>query len=700
MITLNQEVDLNRLNRFILTALALALFAAAPFVMADEGMWTFDNPPTKQLKEKYNFTPTKEWLDHVRLSSVHFGGGSGSFVSPTGLVMTNHHVAMGQLQKMSTAENNFVATGFYAATQAEEAKCPDLELNVLMDMVNITARITGVVKPGMKPAEALKARDEEKAKIEKEYHDQTGLRCEVVSFYNGGEYWLYQYKRYTDIRLVMAPERQIAFWGGDDDNFTYPRYDLDMAFFRIYENDKPISSNDYLKWNVNGAAQDELVFVSGHPGRTSRLNTYAQITLARDYRYPMNLEMIQKSLDVLYDYSKRGPEQARRALGQIFGMENSKKALGGQYQGLLDAKLMAKAKADEDAFRAKVNANPEWKKAYGDGWKTIEKVIAQQKKEFGARSYGSLALSSQFARSAQTLVFAAAERKKPDLERLNGYHETQLERMKRQLFSPAPVYKDLQEATFAAMLQMAVEKAGAADPIVAAVLKGRTAAQAAKELVEATELDKPEVRKALYEGGAEAIANSTDPFIALMRELEPELRKRQEKSRKENESILTPASEKIANARFAVNGKNMYPDANSTLRLSYGSVKGYPMNGTKAPYKTTLYGLYDRALGFDQKEAYALPQRFWDRQKELDLSTPVNFVSSCDIIGGNSGSPVINQNAELVGLVFDGNIESLVGDSVFDETANRCVAVHSAFIIEGLRKLYDAGKLADEIQGK
>ncbi|HQG46584.1 MAG TPA: S46 family peptidase, partial [bacterium] len=518
--------------------------------------------------------------------------------------------------------------------------------------------------------------------------------------YNGGEYWLYQYKRYTDIRLVMAPERQIAFWGGDDDNFTYPRYDLDMAFFRVYEDDKPLSTPDYLKWNARGAADNELVFVSGHPGSTSRLDTYAEMELQRDLRYPMNLEMIQKRLDVLYAYSQKGPEQQRRALGQIFGLENSKKALSGQYQGLLDPKLMAKAKADEQAFRAKVDANPEWKKAYGDGWKSIEKVIAKQRKEFGSRSYGSLALSSTFARYAQNLVFAAAERQKPDLERLDGYHDVQLERAKLRLFSPAPIYKDLEEATFASMLQMALDKAGAADPIVSAVLKGRSAAQAAREMVEATTLDKPDVRKALYEGGAEAIAKSTDPFIAVLRELEPLLRERQEKSRKETESILTPASEKIANARFAVYGKNTYPDATFTLRLSYGAVKGYPMNGTKAPYKTTLYGLYDRALGFDQAGAWALPQRFWDRQKDLDLSTPANFVSTCDIIGGNSGSPVINKNAELVGLVFDGNIESLVGDYVYDETANRCVAVHSAFIIEGLRKLYDAGKLADEIEGK
>jgi len=689
------------LNSIIRVFLAVALLAASPFAFADEGMWTFDNPPSKQLQEKYNFTPSQEWLDHVRLSSVRFmDGGSGSFVSPNGLVMTNHHVAMGQLQKMSTPEKNYVATGFYAATPKQEPKCPDLELNVLVDMVNVTSRITGAVKPGMKPADALKARQEEQARIEKEYHDKTGLRCDVVSLYNGGEYWLYQYKRYSDIRLVMAPERQIAFWGGDADNFTYPRYDLDMAFFRVYDNDKPLNSTHFLKWNAAGAAQNELVFVSGHPGRTSRLKIYAELEFERDYRVPINLEMIQKRLDVLYAYSRRGPEQERRALGQIFGLENAKKSYSGSYQGLLDAILMAKVKAEEQAFRAKVEANREWQKAYGDGWSSIEKVIAKQKKEFGSTYYGALALSGSFANTARSLVFAAAERQKPDIERLDGFHEVQLERAKLYLFSPAPVYKDLEEATFAAMIQLAIDKAGERDPIVRAVLKGRPAEEAAKEMVEATTLDKPEVRRALFEGGAKAIAESTDPFIALMRELEPLLRERLEKSRKETESIVTPAYEKIANARFAVYGKNTYPDATFTLRLAYGAVKGYPMNGTQAPYKTTLYGLYDRALGFDQEGDWALPQRFWDRQNKLDLSTPVNFVSTCDVVGGNSGSPVINRNAELVGLVFDGNIESLVGDYVYDETTNRCVSVHSAFIIEALRKLYDAGKLAAEIEGK
>ncbi|HEX9972728.1 MAG TPA: S46 family peptidase [bacterium] len=666
----------------------------------DEGMWTFDNPPVKQLQERYGFTPTQQWLDHVRLASVRFNdGGSGSFISPNGLVLTNHHVAMGQLQKMSTAEKNYVATGFYAATPAEEAKCPDLELNVLYAMENVTNRVLGVVKQGMNESEALKAREAEKAKIEQEYLEKTGLTCNAVGLYQGGEYWAYQYKRYTDVRLVMAPERQIAFWGGDDDNFTYPRYDLDMAFFRVYENEQPIQCEHYLKWNASGAADGELVFVSGHPGGTNRLNTYDQLAFLRDFQYPMRLNMINKRLDILRDYAKMGPEQERRALGQIFGLENSKKALTGEYQGLLDPKLMEKAKKDEDAFRQKIQANPEWKKQYAGAWDVIKKLMKERSKTSRERFYQGLAINSRFYGIANQIVLYVAEVNKPDIERLNGYHDSQLEQLRFRLFSPAPIYKDIDEATTKGMMQLALAELGPNDPYLKIILNGRTPADVTKEMLAGTKLDDANLRKSLIEGGEAAVAQSTDPFIVLARKLEPMQRKQIEDDKKNFQSVVTPASEKIAQARFAVYGKNTYPDATFTLRLSYGAVKGYPLNGTKAPYKTTLYGLYDRSLGFDQQAAYALPQRFWDRKEQLDLSTPVNFVSTHDIIGGNSGSPVINKNAELVGLIFDGNIESLVGRFVYDDASNRAVSVHSAFIIEALQKLYDANKLADEILG-
>jgi hypothetical protein len=686
------------LTKGFLTLLVIASLAVAVMATADEGMWTFDNPPFKQLREKYGFTPTKEWLDHVRLASVRFNdGGSGSFVSPRGLVLTNHHVAMGQLQKMSTADKNYVATGFYAPTPAEEVPCTDLELDVLYAMDDVTARVLGVVKPGLSEQDALKAREAEIAKIEKEVKDKTGLVCEIVSLYQGGEYWAYQYKRYTDVRLVMAPERQIAYWGGDSDNFTYPRYDLDMAFFRVYENGQAVQSRHYLKWSERGAADGELVFVSGHPGSTDRLDTYDQLLFERDNQYPLILSMIDKRLEILYAYAQRGAEQGRRALGQVFGLENAKKAMTGEYQGLLNPQLMDKARKDEEAFRRQIDANADWKAKYGGAWDVIREVTAKQSQTALQRFYQSLAVNSRFYGIANQIVFYVAEVKKPDIERLDGYHESQLEQLRYRLLSPAPIYKDLDEATWAGMMQLALDKLGPDDPYLKIILGGRPPAEVAQEMQAGTKLEDVGLRKALLEGGPSAVTSAKDPFIVLARKLEPLQRQRIEENKENFESVLTPAREKIAQARFAVYGKNAYPDATFTLRLSYGVVKGYPMNGTQAPSKTTLYGLYDRALGFDQRDAYALPQRFWDRQDRLDLATPVNFVSTNDIIGGNSGSPVINRNAELVGLIFDGNIESLVGRFVYDDTTNRAVSVHSAYIVEALHKLYDAEALAAEL---
>ncbi|MGA2296030.1 MAG: S46 family peptidase [FCB group bacterium] len=665
---------------------------------AEEGMWTFDNPPTKLIQEKYGFTPTQEWLDHTRLSCVRFmDGGSGSFVSPNGLVMTNHHVALGQLQKMSNENTDYVKTGFYAKTQEEEIKCADLECNVLISMENVTQRVLASIKPEMDGREAIKAREAEIAKIEIENKEKTGLQCDVVSLYKGGEYWLYRYKKYTDVRLVMAPEQQIAFFGGDDDNFTYPRYDLDFTFFRIYENDKPLKPEHYFKWNSKGASDGELVFVAGNPGNTDRLNTYSELENTRDLGFPLRLKFINDYLKVIRQYSTKGKEQMRQVLGRIFGLENSKKAITGEYNGLLDANIMKNRKKEEDDFRKLISEKPEWKKKYGDLWDSIQSIIKIRAEQSKSQQFEQL-VGSQLFGIASTLVRYVVEIKKPDSERLEGYHDSQLERLKFGLMSPAPIYKELEKDVMTAFLKSSLEMLGKDNKFLQIVLKDKTPEEVVANLVDNSQLNDIELRKKLLEGGEKAIKKSKDPMIQLALELDPMMRERIEWSKQNIESKLTPAKEKIASARFEVYGKNKYPDATFTLRLSYGSVKGYPMNGTLAPYKTTLYGLYDRSLGFDNKGGFALPDRYFQRKDQLDLSTPVNFVTTNDIVGGNSGSPVFNKNDEIVGLVFDGNIESLVGQYVFDITANRTVAVHSAFIIEALRKLYDAPKLADEIE--
>lgn len=664
----------------------------------DEGMWTFDNPPIKQLQEQYGFTPTQEWLDLVRLASVRFmDGGSGSFISPNGLVLTNHHVAMGQLQKLSTAEHNYVATGFLANSLAEEIKCPDLEVNILVAVENVTDQVRKAIKKDMNEAEALKARRAVIAEIEKKSLKKTGLRSDVVSLYHGGEYWLYQYKKYTDVRLVMAPERQAAYFGGDYDNFTYPRYDLDMAFFRVYENDKPIQSKHYFKWNENGAAENELVFVSGHPGSTDRLYTYAQLVDQRDFQYAFILKYIDKYLEALREYASQGEEQSRRALGRIFGLENGKKAMTGEYQGLLDEELMAKRLKDEQEFRKLVADNPELQQQFGDAWDTIEKIMKENFNLAEKRFYRSLR-GSTMAGNALTIVRFVEEIKKNDADRLPGYHDSQTDELKFRLLSPAPIYKDMEITIFTKMLESAVAALGANDQFLTLVLDGKNPADVVKNLIENSQMDKAEFRTKLIEGGADAVKNCQDPLIKLALKIDPMLRESDTWFRENVESKLTPASEKVAKARFAVYGKTTYPDATFTLRLSYGTVQGYPYNGTIAPYQTTLYGAYDRAASFGNKGDFELPKRFWDRKDQLDLATPVNFVSTCDIIGGNSGSPVINKNAELVGLIFDGNIESLPGRFVYDGTKNRAVSVHSGYILKALRSLYDAKNLVDEIE--
>ena len=676
--------------------LAAALFS--PAVRADEGMWTFDNPPVKQLQEKFNFIPTQQWLDHLRLSSVRLNdGGSGSFVSPHGLLLTNHHVARGQLQKNSSADHDYIRDGFYATTPEQEMKSQDLEVNVLVSYEDVTDRVNTATKGAKNTEEEFAKRKAVIAEIEKESTEKTGFRSDVVTLYQGGEYWLYRYKKYTDVRLVFAPEQQAAFFGGDPDNFTYPRYNLDMALYRVYENGKPIDSKDYLKWNPQGAGDGDLVFVSGHPGSTQRLSTYASLVFDRDTVTPIIIQVLKRRIATLRDYSARGPEQTRQAASQIFGLENSLKVYVGRLEGLQDKNLMEKKRREEEEFRAKVDANPEWKKEFGNAWDGVAEAIDKAKPRIKEQFFRST--DSQLAGLAVNLVTYVSEIQKPDGERLEGFHDSQLESLRLRLFSPAPIYPEMEIARMTSALEAGVKELGPDDPWIKAVLDGRTPKDAANQMISGTKIGDAAFRKSLVEGGQTAVEASTDPLIAMARRIDPIRREQIKWFEKNVQSVEQRSGEKLGRARFAVYGKNTYPDATFTLRLSYGQVMGYPMNGTKAPYKTTMYGLYDRAASFNNKVPFDLPKRYVDGKDKLDLATPFNFVTTNDIIGGNSGSPVVDRQGDIVGLIFDGNIQSLVGDFVYDSYQNRAVAVHTAAMTEALKKLYGAQKLVDELMG-
>jgi len=565
-----------------------------------------------------------------------------------------------------------------------------------MSTEDVTGRVASAAGKTANAEAALNARKAEIARIEKDCVDTSKLRCDVVSLYQGAQYWLYRYKKYTDVRLVFAPEQQMAFFGGDPDNFTYPRHDLDFAIFRVYENDQPVRSTNYLKWNAKGAADQEPVFVTGHPGSTDRDDTVAELETERDVIYPASVKVVSRRIAALRKYSGLGAEQARQANSRIFSLENALKAYTGEYNGLMDPKILQKKTADEKALRDQIAKKSEWQKEYGGAWTAIQRAQEIRRRQYKTERFAQLRGSS-LAPLGLVFVQYAAEIGKPDPDRLDGYHEAQLPTLKFQLSSPAPYYPALEQALLADALQESLEELGPSDPFVKAALGGKSPNDAAAALINGTKLGDQAFRKQLLEGGAAAVNASNDPLIVLGRALDPISRAAKKTLDRDVNSVASAAREKIGQARFAVYGTSAYPDATFTLRLSYGKVGGFPMNGTKAPYKTTFAGLYDRSAGFDNKPPFQLATRFVEKRPQVDMSTPLDFVTSNDIIGGNSGSPVVNRAGELVGLIFDGNIESLVGRFVYDEEKNRAVAVHAGAIVHALRAIYDAAPLADEL---
>lgn len=679
--------------------LVVAVLAALPGVgHADEGFWPFNRVPKAAIKQALGVDLSDAWLARVQQAVVRFPGGTGSFVSPDGLVLTNHHVSLEMLQKLSTPERDLSSRGFLAATRADELRAPDLEVLSLQDITDVTADVNGAVRPGQSSAEALAARRAAIAALEKDAQSRSD-HAEVVTLYQGAQYHVYRYKKYTDVRLVFAPEFDIAFFGGDPDNFTYPRYCLDMTLWRVYENGQPLAQKHYLPVSAAGTKEGDPVFTAGHPGTTQRLNTVAHLEMIRDQALPLSLEAFTMIRDALDAYGSQSEEARRQIRDDFFSIENSLKSWRGQLAGLGDPAIMDKKRAAEQALRARVEANPDLKARYGDAWDRVAKARRDLLDYNLERVFleSGLGAYSQYFNIARTLVRWAAESVKPNGERLPEYTDARRPQIERQLASEAPIFAGVEQAKMAASLAYMRQKLGADHPAVALMLAGKSPAARAEELARGTTLGQAAVRKALFSGGAAAIAASADPMIALVRAVEPRARELRQRYDNEVLAVEREAYAKIAQAIFATEGDRAYPDATFTLRLSYGSVRGYRENGRQvAPY-TDFRGLYARADEHQLRPPYKYPDSWARARRAVRLTTPFNFVTTNDIVGGNSGSPVINAKGELVGLIFDGNIHSLPGYFVYDAAVNRAVAVDSRGILEALRRVYRADRIVAEL---
>lgn len=674
-------------------------------------MWLFSAPPLKQIKEKYQFEPTPQWLEHLQKASVRFNsGGSGSFVSANGLVITNHHVGADTLQKISDEKHNYLRDGFYASTQANEIKSADLELNVLMSIEDVTARVNGAVKPGTTSDQASNARNSAIAAIEKESKEKTGLRSDVVTLYQGGAYHLYRYKRYDDIRLVFAPEQQMAFFGGDPDNFEYPRFDLDICVFRVYENGQPAKIDNFLKWNSRGPSDGELTFVSGSPAKTDRQLTLDGLADMRDRFLPYLLRMFNRREVLEMAYSERSFENARKAHDDLLGDQNNRKRYDGYLAGLLDPQIWSTLQSREQKLRDAIAHDPKLRST-GTAYDRIKNAQAEIAKIAPVYNYLEIerprftayrpprAFVSNLFKYARLLIRAVDERAKPNGERIPEFRDSARESLELELFSTEPIYDDYEILRLSDSLTDFASQFGANDPLVQKVLAGKSPHARAAELVSGSKLKDVAMRKELYAKDAAALQAAHDPMIDLARFVDGPARNAR-KTYDAQEEIKKQAYSEIAKARFAIEGTSSYPDATFTLRLSYGTVRGYEQDGKQIPAFTDFVGLYQRSAEHDNKPPFDLPQRWIDKKSNLNLATRFNFVSEADIIGGNSGSPVVNKAGEFVGIIFDGNIQSLVLDCIYTDTQARAVSVDSAAISEALRKVYDAGALADEIEGK
>jgi V8-like Glu-specific endopeptidase len=692
----------NALIRGVLAAGVLVVAGLSISIVADEGMWTFANVPRAAIAKKYNVQVADPWLQQLQRSVVRLESGcSGSFVSPEGLVLTNHHCAASCLAENSSATRDLVANGFLAGNRSDEIRCQGEQLSVLVDTENISGPVTKALA-GVAPADVARTRNEVVTKLEAGCEaasktSATPLACETVTLYQGGEYWLYKYKRYDDVRLVFAPEQAVAAFGGDPDNFQFPRWCLDMSVLRAYENGRPAQVANHLSFNWSGAKEREPVFVAGHPGTTQRLLTVAQLKTERDLVLPSWLMRFSELRGRLIQFSKTSPEAARTAKDYLDSIENSHKVRRMQLFSLLDDRLMARTEADEQALRAKVTANPALKTRVGSAWDDIATAQTARRNIYLPYVWieQAVGFNSDLFSYARQIVRAAAERAKPNGERLREYTEARLPALRQQLAADVPVYPDVERVRLSFSLERMRELLGPDHAIVKAALGTASPDEQAKALITGSKLGDAKTRLALYEGGQAALAASTDPLIELAKRIDGEARSLRKTYESQVEGPVQRAQQAIAEARFAVYGTSLYPDATSTLRLSYGAVEGWNEQGKPVEPFTRLDRLFERTTGV---APFALPPRWLEARARLDLSRRANFVTTNDIVGGNSGSPMVNASGQIVGLIFDGNIHSISGTYWFDTEKNRSVAVHPEYIRTALQQVYGATALAAELR--
>ena len=680
------------------TALAASLLVFTSLAVADEGMWTIDNFPSDRVEAKYDVRIDDAWLQSAQLATTRLENGcTGSFASPDGLVLTNNHCIWGCIRNLSSAERNLSDEGFMAAGREQELRCPGQAISVLVDLDDVTNTISEATK-GLDDAEANDARKAALTELETKCETAANgeRKCEAVSLYNGGQYFIYQYKRYDDVRLVFAPEVDIAAFGGDPDNFNFPRWCLDMSFLRAYEDGKPASTPNYLQWREGGPKPAEPVFISGHPGSTDRLLTVSQLKMQRDVMWPLWLLRYSELRGRMLAWAGTGDEAARTVQQRIAGIENGIKVRRNQLKALHNDSMMARKEEQERELRAAVAADPALQSAYGEAWDLIDDAIDTYRNFYEEHLFieSAAAFNSDLFDHARTIVRGTAERELPNSERIRSYTDAALPRVEQGLSAVRPINKEYEKLTLTFALEKMREWLGPDSAYVQRILGKQSPEALAAALIDGSKLDDPEVRMALWEGGVDAVKASDDPMIRMALAIDPEARALRERYENVVEAPLTRGEEMIADARFRIYGSDTYPDATFTLRITYGAVEGWEEKGEMVDPFTRTSRLFERTTG---QRPFMLPDTWQAAREDLDPDTPFNFVATTDITGGNSGSPIVGADGSLVGLAFDGNIHSIAGDYWFDPATNRTVGVDTAIMLEALKTVYGADHLVKEL---